>query len=339
MSLPMDNVHTHYQTLKVTEDAPDDVIRAAYLALARRYHPENTPGNHAATSRVPAPIEGSYAVLSDPVKRRDHDAWIASRRINGPTDTAANVPDAPTANGSPRTNTSPQTGRLLGTLRSIVANVCALPLAFVYFAGLRATVSVILLVGFYAFFKIAPPPTGGPYSQTAPDTAVTPLLAAANAASVIGDPFADLPITRTPESAASSDLATAPNGSPWPTSAGYVRGYRVGARGGLSRVTVDNTGNGSAVYVKLVKLGGPTAFPVRHFYIPAYRSLAIRSVLPGEYDVRYRDLSSGALARSESFRLDETPTNDGIRYSSLTLTLYTVRNGNMQTYPLAESEF
>ena len=59
----------------------------------------------------------------------------------------------------------------------------------------------------------------------------------------------------------------------------------------------------------------------------------------GQYDLRYRDLNTGGLSRSESFEIKETHTDDGVQYSSLTMTLYKVQDGNFQTYDLADGEF
>ncbi len=132
---------------------------------------------------------------------------------------------------------------------------------------------------------------------------------------------------------------SAPNGQPWPTAAGYVRGYQRLHSDGLSTVTVDNSRNDSDVFVKLVSLDGPQAYPVRQFFIPAYGTFTVRKVNAGRYDVRYRDLSSGGLSRSEAFDLEETPTQGGVQYSNISMTLYKVQHGNMQTYRLSEAEF
>lgn len=133
--------------------------------------------------------------------------------------------------------------------------------------------------------------------------------------------------------------ATAPNDEAWPRHASYVKGYKRLHTDGLSSVTVDNTRNNSDVFVKLVSIDGAKAFPVRLFFIPAHGQFTVNKVRAGNYDIRYRDLDSGALARSESFRLHEVPTHDGIQYSNLTMTLYKVMHGNMQTYWLSENEF
>ena len=97
----------------------------------------------------------------------------------------------------------------------------------------------------------------------------------------------------------------APNGQPWPTAAGYVRGDQRLYADGLSSVTVDNSRNDSDVFVKLVSLDGSNAYPVRIFFIPAHGTFTVNKVRAGSYDVRYRDLSTGGLSRSQAFELEE----------------------------------
>lgn len=84
----MANVHTHYDNLKVARDAPPEVIRAAYKTLCQKYHPDRH-GDSAEAMRVIQIINTAYSVLSDPVKRREHDDWIARSEA-----TAANKPRA-----------------------------------------------------------------------------------------------------------------------------------------------------------------------------------------------------------------------------------------------------
>ncbi len=133
--------------------------------------------------------------------------------------------------------------------------------------------------------------------------------------------------------------SAAPNGQPWPVSAGYVKGYQRLHTTGLSTVTVDNSQNDSDVFVKLVSLDSAQAYPVRQFYIPAFGIFTLNKVTAGSYDIRYRDISNGGLSRSEAFNLEEMATYDGTQFSNITMTLYKVQNGNMQTYGLSEAEF
>ena len=107
--------------------------------------------------------------------------------------------------------------------------------------------------------------------------------------------------------------------------------------GGLSSVTVDNSQCTNDVLVKLYSYG--MRAPARVGFIPARGKFTFESLSAGEYDVRYQDLDDGSLARSEKLDLEERRTYSGTSYSTIELTLYKVRNGNMQTYPLSPTEF
>ena len=72
----MANTRTHYDNLKVTRDAPASVIRAAYKALCQTFHPDKFQGSNEEAERVIKLVNASYAVLIDPVKRAEHNAWI-----------------------------------------------------------------------------------------------------------------------------------------------------------------------------------------------------------------------------------------------------------------------
>ena len=73
----MPRIHTHYDNLKVTRNAPPEVIRAAYKTLCQKFHPDRNPGNENAKKTFLI-IRTAYETLSDPEKRKLHDAWISS---------------------------------------------------------------------------------------------------------------------------------------------------------------------------------------------------------------------------------------------------------------------
>src|SRR4051812_9958763 len=73
----MPQIHTHYDNLKVTRNAPPEVIRAAYKSLSQKFHPDRNPNKRDAT-RTFQIIKSAYEVLSDPVTPKEHDDWIAS---------------------------------------------------------------------------------------------------------------------------------------------------------------------------------------------------------------------------------------------------------------------
>jgi hypothetical protein len=75
----MARISTHYDVLQVAPTASDDVIRGAYRALIAQWQPDG----HADRERARAMIQRvseAYAVLSNPARRREHDAWIGMRQ-------------------------------------------------------------------------------------------------------------------------------------------------------------------------------------------------------------------------------------------------------------------
>lgn len=64
----------YYKILGVLDDAEDVVIRAAYKALAQKYHPDKWQGDLNQASRSMSEINEAYEVLSNPDKRKAFDA-------------------------------------------------------------------------------------------------------------------------------------------------------------------------------------------------------------------------------------------------------------------------
>ena len=306
----MATVRSHYENLKVARDAPPEVIRAAYRSLSQKYHPDRNPGDTDA-SRVMTFINAAYAVLSDPVKRKEHDKWIAEAE-RGVADQNVEFGDTRSSSGN----------RAFTIDESKLRPPLPPSQSFAYKAGqiFSHFLRNWLWYGIGAFVLIVatndnprtPLPGPKPYEATPAPTPVVPAYVRPT---------------------------NAPNGQPWPTKSAYVAGYQRLHRNGLSSVTVDNAQNDSDVFVKLVSLSGPKAFPVRTFFIAAHGSFTLTGVTSGIYDIRYRDLRNGGLARSESFTLEEVQTDSGTRFSKFTMTLYKVRDGNMKTFALADAEF
>lgn len=61
-----------YSILGVLSDAEDIVIRAAYKALAQKYHPDRYPDQDEAVRRM-AEVNQAYEVLGNPERRRQYD--------------------------------------------------------------------------------------------------------------------------------------------------------------------------------------------------------------------------------------------------------------------------
>lgn len=439
-SRQMAKFRTHYDNLKVSRDAPPEVIRAAYRILSQKHHPDRQNGDPRA-DQIMAIINASYEVLSDPVKRKAHDAWIARMEAQHTANqTSQTAEPAPPPRPPPRPKPSPPPQRPRGP--QPVHHQSTLVSAFM---SLVEVVKVVFYIG-VAFALLAflinlipdsperPTPASKPYQQSAPVSkedaaleektcretststgpkvyrclgdghifgvslippgyrvvsvgnesqgdspgnvvAAQPTCTQVNAFRQPGQP--DRPVYRcneldgevtyksrvpegyrlTAKTSADTDAAVAmpeqvepavpqrhtrllgPNGEPWPTKASYIAGMPQDFTDGLSEVTVDNSDNDADVFVKLVSLDDDVTFPVRQFFIPEGKSFTVRNIRAGRYDVRYQDLNTGARTRSEDFLLEESPTDRGTQYSSMRMTLYKVQNGNMQTYPISESEF
>ncbi|RIJ04641.1 DUF1036 domain-containing protein [Achromobacter sp. K91] len=126
--MAMAGIHTHYDTLQVSENASDEVIRGAYRYLSQKWHPDKNPDNPEEAKRVMARLNEAYAVLSDPKRRQEHDAWIAEQRAAG----------APGGNGGGTNGKAPPDSGSTDTLRDYYAteiakgrNFWIWPLAFI----------------------------------------------------------------------------------------------------------------------------------------------------------------------------------------------------------------
>ena len=76
-------MQTHYDNLKISRNATDDEIRAAYRRLSKQYHPDYNDSPDAL--RIMQIVNRAYEVLSDPVKRAEHNAWIDAQNCRPST--------------------------------------------------------------------------------------------------------------------------------------------------------------------------------------------------------------------------------------------------------------
>jgi curved DNA-binding protein CbpA len=77
----------HYKALGVDPSAPDEVIRAAFKALAMKFHPDRNRGQTQVSTEHFKTVEQAYWVLSDPGRRAEYDAARARERA-GSNDSA-----------------------------------------------------------------------------------------------------------------------------------------------------------------------------------------------------------------------------------------------------------
>lgn len=308
----MPKVHNHYDNLKVARDASPEQIRAAYRALTRKHHPDRNAGV-ADAQRVMSVINVAYEVLSDPVRRCEHDEWIAqaesprARVVRSPhtLHSPAGAARAAARSGGPARRDWPR--RAARAARRLRAHALAHRLPY----GMAVIFALVLLgVGVRSLFE---PTIGQHLAETRAD-------APARASGYARPP-------------------TAPNGQPWPAGSGYIVGYEKLNDGGLSEITVDNSKNDSDMFVKLFSLDGATAQPVRSFLVLARSRFTLARLTTGTYDVRYRNLANGALLRSPALILEEVRSDRGTQHSSTTVRLYLPGEGAMHTYALGEADF
>lgn len=72
-----------YRVLGVDPNAPDEVIAAAYRALAKKHHPDSNRHDPNADARM-TEINEAYAILSNPTNRRAYDAMQARTSTTTP---------------------------------------------------------------------------------------------------------------------------------------------------------------------------------------------------------------------------------------------------------------
>jgi hypothetical protein len=70
----------HYKVLEVRHDATAEQIQHAYRTFALRFHPDRNTAPDAAAKM--SAINDAWAVLGDPVRRREYDAQLARPAIH-----------------------------------------------------------------------------------------------------------------------------------------------------------------------------------------------------------------------------------------------------------------
>ena len=83
----------HYRILGVIQDAEDIVIKAAYRALAQRYHPDKWAGSPEEATMRMSEINKAFSVLSDQIKRKQYDINLSSNEYDEPEEDFSNTVD------------------------------------------------------------------------------------------------------------------------------------------------------------------------------------------------------------------------------------------------------
>lgn len=76
---------THYDVLKVSQDADTDIIRAAYRVMAKKYHPDTFSGEAPpAASQAMSRLNLAHEVLSNPDRRAEYDRSLQREQHSRP---------------------------------------------------------------------------------------------------------------------------------------------------------------------------------------------------------------------------------------------------------------
>lgn len=77
---------TYYEILEISETASEEVVRMAYKALAKKYHPDIFQGDPVEAEERMKQINMAYSVLSDSTKRAQYDAILNSKKASNNTE-------------------------------------------------------------------------------------------------------------------------------------------------------------------------------------------------------------------------------------------------------------
>jgi hypothetical protein len=299
----MAKIHTHYDNLKVSRHAPQEVIRAAYKALSQKYHPDKNPGDERA-ARIMAIVNTAYNILSDPVRRKEHDDWIASEEwevewlesTHG--DEGRQRPHGE-AQWEPRQVEAPSRWRFL-----LAPRWWGGMLAF-FAAGVALTA---LLVDPPRVLPAALAWAGKPPSANAASTPNSPPDPLGTDASNDGwarpagqtDAPPDIKAlaltqlvvpARAPDCDTDLQSQVSPNGDPWPAQSGYIDSFPIGNQGEEMQILIDNSNNASPVLVKIYDLDRRSN--VRHAYVLGRAKFLVDKLTAGKYEVRYQNILMG----------------------------------------------
>lgn len=88
---------TYYDILEISENASDEVVRMAYKALAKKYHPDVFKGDPKEAEEKMKQINEAFEILSDNQKRKQYDDSLHKGMNETYADNASDVQSDPVA--------------------------------------------------------------------------------------------------------------------------------------------------------------------------------------------------------------------------------------------------
>lgn len=102
-SKSINNDYTLYDVLEVSEKASEEVIKMAYKALCKKYHPDIYKGDPDYANQKMYEINEAYSILSNQSKRTEYDKKLFNSRKNAEKDTLHTDTYTPKNNASAET--------------------------------------------------------------------------------------------------------------------------------------------------------------------------------------------------------------------------------------------
>ncbi|WP_256081293.1 J domain-containing protein [Massilia sp. YIM B04103] len=318
----MGKIHTHYDNLKVARGAPQEVIRAAYKALSQKYHPDKNPGDDKA-ARIMAIVNSAYGTLADPQRRKEHDAWIVQEEweiewlesTRHEERSPAEHNQAWPGHVKPRrrvlallrswrwwttVGVSVAVGWVAGALSVSQPRQVPAMLAGAWGGGTAASANAAA-AGALTATVAARPHHGSGRGEAQGELGevwAEAKPAALEAAAAHTPPIKVLAVSQVvlpgggAECEGEATTLAAPNGEPWPAHSGYVEGFPVGNKGDAMQLTLDNSANPSAAFIKVYDMERRSN--VRYAYVQAHDKLLVDKLSNGKYEIRYQNVELGA---------------------------------------------
>ena len=326
----MAKIHTHYDNLMVSRGAPAEVIRASYLALSKKFHPDVNPSKDA--PRIMKIINTSYEVLSDPEKRRLYDFQVRETELR----TVYGQAESDTVSSTSASSTNEKSEKVFLRFLNKKPTLKALTLSLLNFLewllGFMARnprvafIAVIFSIGWMSSFWKDSSDNSSPQSYVTKRSYEAEKIRSKRSVDIGQRKSYQKP-------------SIAPNGYSWPDRSAYLDGYKRLNKKGRSTVQVENFQNDNEFYVKLIDSTDSKAVAVRHALIKGGDEFVFEDVSPGKYKLMYMDLDTGSLTKSDEFEIKEIREEGGIKVSMMKITLYKVRNGNFRSEGIDLDEF
>lgn len=115
-------MENYYDILEIKENASNEVIKAAYKTLAKKYHPDNWKGKEEFANQRFLEIRKAYEVLSDETLKRQYDEQLKQMKDSSTEYSGVNhdaYSESTTSNENEVTEPQKQGGGIKNILKSI----------------------------------------------------------------------------------------------------------------------------------------------------------------------------------------------------------------------------